>query len=65
MDWADHEATEAAIRAKIIRLLRRHHFSGKTNGGEKPLDRIADLVLEQARTLYRYWPEMFDAALPM
>ena len=58
VDWADHEATEAAIRAKIKRLLRRHHYSSKANGGGggPPLDRIADLVLEQARTLYRYWP---------
>jgi type I restriction enzyme R subunit len=63
VDWADHEATEAAIRARIKRLLRRHRFAGKTNGGGKPLDRVADLVLEQARTLYRYWPDMFDTEL--
>ncbi|OAI56158.1 hypothetical protein AYO48_00010 [Gaiella sp. SCGC AG-212-M14] len=63
VDWADHEATEAAIRAKIKRLLRRHHFSATQTGGGKPLDRVADLVLEQARTLYRYWPDMFNSEL--
>jgi len=64
VDWADHEATEAAIRAKIKRLLRRHHFSAKPADGGKPLDRVADLVLEQAPTLYRYWPEIFNSELP-
>jgi type I restriction enzyme R subunit len=61
VDWADHEATEAAIRRKIKHLLRRHKFAPKTNGGGgKPLDRdrIADLIMEQARTLYRLWPEV-------
>ena len=65
VDWADHEATEAAIRAKIKRLLRRHHFTVTPTGGGKPLDRVADLVMEQARTLYRYWPDMFGAELPV
>jgi type I restriction enzyme R subunit len=65
VDWADHEATEAAIRAKIKRLLRRHHFSATPTEGGKPLDRVADLVLEQARTLYRYWPDIFNSELPL
>jgi type I restriction enzyme R subunit len=65
VDWADHEATEAAIRAKIKRLLRRHHFSVTQTGGGKPLDRVADLVLEQARTLYRSWPEVFSTDFPV
>jgi type I restriction enzyme R subunit len=65
VDWADHEATEAAIRAKIKRLLRRHHFSVPQSGGGRPLDRVADVVLEQARTLYRYWPDTFRAELPL
>jgi type I restriction enzyme, R subunit len=67
VDWADHEATESAIRRKIKHLLRRHHFTPKTNGGGgKPLDRdqVADLVLEQARTLYRRWPEV-PSELPL
>src|SRR5712691_877966 len=65
VDWADHESTEAAIRAKIKRLLRRHHFAASDVGGGKPLERVADLVLEQARTLYRYWPDIFSSELPV
>jgi type I restriction enzyme, R subunit len=65
VDWADHESTEAAIRAKIKRLLRRHHFAASGVGGGKPLERVADLVLEQARTLYRFWPDTFSNELPL
>jgi type I restriction enzyme, R subunit len=65
VDWADHEATEAAIRAKIKRLLRRHQFSASPAAGGRPLDPVADLILEQARTLYRYWPDRFNAELPV
>jgi type I restriction enzyme R subunit len=59
VDWADHESTEAAIRVKIKRLLRRHRFTPPGGGGRGParLDQVADLVLEQARRLYRAWPE--------
>lgn len=66
VDWADHEATEAAIRRKIKHLLRRYKYTPKTNGSGKPLDRdhIADLILEQARTLYRLWPEV-PSELPL
>jgi len=65
VDWADHESTEALIRAKIKRLLRRHQFAASGVGGGKPLESVADLVLEQARTLYRYWPDTFSSELPV
>jgi type I restriction enzyme, R subunit len=67
VDWADRESVEAAIRVKVKRLLRRHNYKPKSKGGGKPLDRdhVTDLVMEQARTLYRLWPEVFGADLPV
>jgi hypothetical protein len=68
VDWTSHEATEAAIRLKIKRLLRRHKFDAPRAGGrgpERKLDDVAALVLEQARILYRYWPETLAAELPL
>jgi type I restriction enzyme R subunit len=61
IDWADHEATEAAIRAKIKRILRNLKYKPPVNGGGRiqGLDQVADLILDQARVLYRYWPEVF------
>ena len=64
IDWADHESTEAAIRAKIKRLLRRFNYEPpRTRGGAgpRPVD-IADRILDQARQLYRYWPDTNVAA---
>jgi type I restriction enzyme R subunit len=61
VDWADHEATEAAIRVKIKRLLRRYGYRPDSGGGR--FDRTVDLVLDQARTLYRLWPEVYPAEL--
>jgi len=58
VDWADHEATEAAIRAKIKRLLRRLAYTPPTGGGGRMPDRVVDDILEQARVLYRWWPEL-------
>ena len=58
VDWADREATEAAIRVKIKRLLRRYGFKTKPTGGAGRLERATDLVLDQARTLYRSWPHV-------
>jgi type I restriction enzyme R subunit len=58
IDWADHEATEAAIRARIKRLLRRHGFEAPARGGARPPEAVADAILEQARTLYRMWPDV-------
>jgi type I restriction enzyme, R subunit len=65
VDWADHEATEAAIRAKIKRLLRRYRFNVPTGGGSRPFDRLADQVLEQARALYRFWPDVYATEVPI
>jgi type I restriction enzyme R subunit len=61
VDWADRESSEAAIRVKIKRLLRKHNYQPKTPGGAGgPLDvnHYTQLVLEQAKALYRYWPEV-------
>jgi type I restriction enzyme R subunit len=57
VDWADHEATEAAIRAKIKRLLRRFGYTTPAGGGGRMPDRVVDDILEQARVLYRWWPD--------
>jgi type I restriction enzyme, R subunit len=65
VDWADREATEARIRAKIKRLLRKHKYrppkpspSGGGGGDLRVFDYAAQLVLEQAKALYRYWPDV-------
>lgn len=66
VDWADREATEAKVRARIKRLLRRHGYEppkAKAAGGAggrraRRLDNAAQLVLDQAKALYRYWPEV-------
>ena len=64
VDWADRESSEAAIRVKIKRLLRKHNYKPKAaaGGGEGPdgLNHYTQLVLEQAMALYRYWPEVQD-----
>ncbi len=63
VDWADHEATEAAIRAKIKRLLRRLGYTPPSGGGGRQPDRVVDDILEQARVLYRWWPETIPGEL--
>lgn len=55
VDWADRAATEAKVRAKIKRLLRRHNPT--RDGGGGGVDYTAQLVLDQAKALYRYWPD--------
>jgi type I restriction enzyme R subunit len=64
VDWADRESSEAAIRVKIKRLLRKHNYQPKAaaRGGEGPYDvnHYTQLVLDQAKALYRYWPEVQD-----
>lgn len=65
IDWADRESTEAKIRAKIKRMLRRNRDKlgsrkPKAGGGRNSVDvdDVAQLIFEQARALYRYWPEV-------
>jgi type I restriction enzyme, R subunit len=66
IDWADREATEAKVRAEIKRLLRQKEYepprakpAGASGGGRgRQLDEAAQLVLEQAKALYRRWPEV-------
>jgi len=70
VDWADREAGEARIRTKIRRLLRRHRAKlpldsegadsapGASGGRARDIDFYTEAVFGQARTLYRYWPEV-------
>ena len=69
VDWTSDESSEAAIRKRIKRLLRRHRDElpdvPKPNGangggseGSRQLDFYTDLILQQARTLYRKWPDV-------
>jgi type I restriction enzyme R subunit len=61
VDWTTHEQAESAIRVKVKRLLRKSKYEppAKINGGGRgrPLEMITDLVLDQARELYKYWPD--------
>ena len=58
VDWADREATEAKIRTKIKRLLRKHRYKPPARGGGGGVDEAAQLVLDQAKALYRFWPDI-------
>lgn len=62
VDWADRASTEAAIRRKIRRLLREHQYkppaAAAGGGGTQDINHFAQLVLDQAKTLYRYWPDV-------
>ncbi len=63
VDWADRQSTEAKVRAKIKRLLRKHRYRprrrvGGGDGDSGGLDYAAQLVFDQAKALYRYWPEV-------
>ena len=71
VDWTDREASEAKIRTKIKRLLRRHRDKlpklqpiGRDGGGgtvgDGSINYFTQLVLDQAKALYRYWPEVGD-----
>ncbi len=63
VDWADRQATEAKVRAKIKRLLRKYKYQPPKpalsgGGGSYGFDDAAQIVLNQAKALYRYWPEV-------
>lgn len=64
VDWTSRESTQAAIRVKIKRLLRKHKYTPPTvsaNGGSgraMTLDEVCLLILTQARVLYAAWPEV-------
>jgi type I restriction enzyme R subunit len=66
VDWADRESSEAAIRRKIKRLLRKHKYqppdatAGGGGAGLYDVNHYTQLVLDQAKALYRYWPEVED-----
>jgi Domain of unknown function (DUF3387) len=64
VDWADRESTEAKIRTKIKRLLRKHGYKPPTlaggGGGADAIGHYTQLVLDQAKELYRYWPDVED-----
>jgi type I restriction enzyme R subunit len=68
VDWADRESSEATVRRRIKRLLRKHNYRPRPpaattpGGGEGPYDvnHYTQLVLEQAKALYRYWPDVED-----
>ncbi|HZV74432.1 MAG TPA: type I restriction endonuclease subunit R [Conexibacter sp.] len=56
VDWTERSNLEAQVRSRIKRLLRRHKsIVPQTNGG---IDDVADRVFEQARALYRRYPEV-------
>lgn len=69
VDWAEHPNSQAAIRKIIKRVLRRAGYKPPAKlvlggGGDlTPMDYFAQLVYEQARVLYRYWPEVDDGLL--
>jgi type I restriction enzyme R subunit len=64
VDWTDHASSQAAIRRTIKRLLRKHEYTPPAptpnggNGDAHSLDYAANLLYDQARELYRYWPEV-------
>ena len=69
VDWADRANTEAAIRTKIKRLLRKpenrdamaKYLKAADASGGSGLDDVADRIFQQAKTLYRYWPDVEGA----
>jgi type I restriction enzyme, R subunit len=56
IDWTERGNVEARVRSRIKRLLRRHKtIVPQPNGG---IDDVAERVFQQARTLYRRYPEV-------
>jgi type I restriction enzyme R subunit len=62
VDWTDHEATEANIRRQVKRVLRQSDFKAVVNGGggggRVSIDYATDRIMEQARAIYRRWPDV-------
>jgi type I restriction enzyme R subunit len=62
VDWTEHPASQAAVRRIIKRLLRKHSHQPPVplggGGGGGSLGYAAAALYEQARTLYRYWPDV-------
>jgi type I restriction enzyme R subunit len=69
VDWAEHPASQAAIRKIIKRILRRKGYKPPTppidggGGGLAPMEYFAQAVYEQAKVLYRYWPDVDEGVL--
>ena len=56
VDWTERGNIEAQVRSRIKRVLRRHKtIVPQANGG---LDDVAERVFQQARALYRRYPEV-------
>ncbi len=63
VDWANRDSTRAAIRSKIKRILRKEGYqppeANAVGGGRLSpveMDRIVDMILDQAVVLYANWP---------
>jgi type I restriction enzyme R subunit len=56
VDWTERGNLEAQVRSRIKRLLRRNRFAVPSGGGG--LDVVAERIFEQARALYRRYPEV-------
>lgn len=69
VDWAEHPNSQAAIRKIIKRVLRKSGYKppapvmAGSGSDAAPMDYFAQLVYEQAKVLYRYWPEVDDGVL--
>ena len=56
IDWTERGNVEAQVRSRIKRALRRHKaIVPQANGG---LDDVAERIFQQARALYRRYPEV-------
>jgi type I restriction enzyme R subunit len=63
IDWADHASSQAAIRREIKTVLRTSGYKlpappANAGGDLSPRDYFARVLYEQARVLYRLWPEV-------
>ena len=68
VDWADRESSEAAIRrqdqaAAAEAQLPATAAAGGGGDGDRDLNHYTQLVLDQAKALYRYWPDIEEGRL--